>query len=158
MLRVITQAKPNWAICENVYGHIKLGLDSVLHDLEAIGYACQPFVIPALATGADHNRQRVFIVAYSAGNGQYESKAASGYGSPNEYSKKGPKENSNNERCSGLRFGVDREGCPIGRWGVKPPEVRVAAELPDRMDRNRMLGNAIDPLIAYEILRCIKAH
>jgi len=27
----------------------------------------------------------------------------------------------------------------------------------DRMDRNKSLGNAIDPMVAYEILRAISA-
>lgn len=158
MHRVIAQAKPHWVICENVYGHIKLGLDSVLHDLEALGYACQSFVIPALGTGANHNRDRVFIVAYAASNGLNESEAAGGDGQADEHSQKGTNENSDNEGCRSLRFGVDWQGNPIGRWGTKPPPLRVDDELPDRMDRNKMLGNAIDPMIAYELMRCVKAH
>ena len=156
MFRVITQAKPTWAICENVYGHIKLGLDSVLHDLESIGYACQSFVIPALATGANHNRERVFIVAHSTSNGQHEGKTSTCDGKANEHSEKRKDENSNNEGFCGLRFGVDGFGNPIGRWGVKPPALRVDDELPGRMDRNRMIGNSIDPMIAYEILKTVK--
>ena len=157
MFRIITQAKPTWAICENVYGHVKLGLDCVLHDLESIGYACQSFIIPSLATGANHNRERVFIVAHSASNGQHESKASSSNGEADEYSEKRKNEDCNNERFSGLRFGVDRFGNSIGRWGIEPPALRVDDELPNRMDRNRMIGNAIDPMIAYEIMRFIKA-
>lgn len=157
MFRIIAQAKPTWAICENVYGHVKLGLDGVLHDLESIGYSCQSFVIPALATGANHNRERVFVVAHSASNGQHESKASASDGEANEHSEKRENKDRNNEGCGGLRFGVDRFGNSIGRWGVKPPALRVDDELPGRMDRNRMLGNAIDPMIAYEIMRFIKA-
>jgi DNA (cytosine-5)-methyltransferase 1 len=157
MLRIITQAKPTWAICENVYGHIALGLDCVLHDLESIGYACQPFIIPALCTGANHNRERVFIVAYSAGDGFNAGQAPGSHGKANEYSSKGQKENSNNERCGSLRFGVDWRGNQIGRWGIESPPLRVDDELPNRMDRNRMLGNAIDPMIAFEIFKAIIA-
>lgn len=157
MLRVITQAEPTWAVCENVYGHIRLGLDSVLHDLEAIGYACQPFSIPALSTGANHNRDRVFIVAYSASNGRNGGKAASGNGKANEHSQKRQDKDCNNEGRGGVRLGMDWQGNKIGRWGVKPPPLRVDAELPRRAHRNRMIGNAIDPWIAYQILRCIRA-
>lgn len=155
MFRVIAQAKPTWAICENVYGHIALGLDCVLHDLESIGYACQPFVIPALSTGANHNRERVFIVAPSAGNGLDESAATGSNGKADEYCAQGSEENSHNEGCGGLRFGVDWRGNPIGRWGIEPPALRVDDELPNRMDRNRMLGNAIDPMIAFELFKAI---
>jgi DNA-cytosine methyltransferase len=125
MCRIIAQAKPTWAICENVYGHIALGLDCVLHNLEAIGYTCQPFVIPALSTGANHNRERVFIVAYAASNGCNESATTGSDDATNEYSAQGKEENSNNERCGGLRFGVDWRGCAIGRWGIKPPPLRL---------------------------------
>ena len=158
MRRVIAQAKPDWAICENVYGHITLGLDSVLHDLESLGYTSQPFVIPALATGANHNRERVFIVAHTTSNGRDESKTTSGNGKTNDNSEKRQDEDSDHERRGGLRFEMDRGSIPIRRRGTEPPPLRVDDELPRRMDRNRMLGNAIDPMIAYELLRCVAAY
>lgn len=158
MLRVIAQAKPTWVVCENVYGHLSLGLDSVLHKLEGIGYTTQPFVIPSLATGANHNRRRIFIVAYSTGNGRNEGKVSQSDGEENGNSQKGPNKNRYNERRGGLWVAVDRQGHPIGRRGTEPPPLRVDVELPRRMDRNRILGNAIDPMIAYEIFRCIDAY
>ena len=67
----IVQAKrPRWIVCENVAGHISLGLDQVLSDLEGEGYAIQPFVIPACAVDAPHRRDRVWIVANSDDAGQ----------------------------------------------------------------------------------------
>jgi len=157
MLRVIAQAESTWVICENVYGHITLGLDSVLHDLEALGYATQPFVIPALAAGANHNRERVFIVAYSASNGCDESPTARSYEAANDNIQSWQEENCNHERRSGLRLGVEwRSGTPWG-WGIEPTALRVDDGLPNRMDRCKSLGNAIVPQVAYEILRCIRA-
>lgn len=156
MFRVITQAQPTWAICENVHGHIRLGLDSVLHDLESIDYSCQPFVIPAQATGANHLRERVFIVAHSTSHGLNGSKTAKSNVAPNDNSKKRKKENLNNEGCSSLRFGMEGGSDSPGRRRTEPPALRVANELPNRMDRNRMLGNSIDPMIAYQIFKCIK--
>lgn len=38
-------------------------IDRVCSDLEAIGYAVQPVLIPACAVGAPHRRDRVFIIA-----------------------------------------------------------------------------------------------
>ena len=52
-------------LAENVAGHITMGLDEVLSDLEGQGYSARPFVIPACAIGAPHRRDRVWIVAYS---------------------------------------------------------------------------------------------
>ena len=69
-IRTIVEAKrPTWCVFENVYGHIKLGLDEVLSDLEAIGYATRPFVVPACAVNAPHKRNRVWIVGNAQHNG-----------------------------------------------------------------------------------------
>ena len=157
MRRIVAQAKPTWLICENVYGHVALGLDDVLYDLEGLGYAAQPFVIPALAAGANHNRERVFIVANATSDGCNESPTAGSYEAANDNRPRWQEEDCNHERRSGLRLGMDwRSGTPWG-WGAEPPALRVDDGLPDRMDRNRALGNAIVPQVAYEILRCIRA-
>jgi len=63
--RLVDELRPTWVIGENVAGHISMGLDDVLADLEAKGYACRTFVIPACAVGASHRRDRVWTVAYS---------------------------------------------------------------------------------------------
>lgn len=63
MLRVITDLRPAWVIGENVPGIVNLALDQVLFDLEAAGYAAQPFVVPACAVDAPHRRDRVAIIA-----------------------------------------------------------------------------------------------
>lgn len=67
MFAVIQAARPTWIIGENVAGHISMGLDKVLSDLEGEGYACRPFVIPACAVDAPHRRDRVWVVAHAAG-------------------------------------------------------------------------------------------
>lgn len=64
MLRVIDEARPAWVLGENVPGIIPMELDNVLSDLEAIGYACRPFTIPACAVDAKHRRDRLWIVAH----------------------------------------------------------------------------------------------
>jgi len=65
MLRVIDDAKPEWVLGENVAGIITLELDRVLSDLEGIGYAAWPLVIPACALDARHRRDRIWIVAHA---------------------------------------------------------------------------------------------
>jgi len=62
MLRVIREAKPTWIIGENVAGIITMELDNILSDLEGIGYAAWPLVIPACAVDARHRRDRVWII------------------------------------------------------------------------------------------------
>jgi DNA (cytosine-5)-methyltransferase 1 len=63
--RLVRELRPRWVICENVSGHIKLGLDEVLVTLEAEGYTVWPFIIPACSVDAPHKRDRVWIVAHS---------------------------------------------------------------------------------------------
>ena len=61
--RLIQEIRPAWVIAENVAGHINMGLDSVLADLESEAYQCQTFLIPACAVGAVHRRDRIWILA-----------------------------------------------------------------------------------------------
>jgi len=65
MLRVIKEANPNWIVGENVVGFVNMELDEALFDLETEGYETASFVIPACAIGAEHQRDRVWIVANS---------------------------------------------------------------------------------------------
>lgn len=65
MLRVVSEAKPDWVIGENVGGFINMGLDDCISDLENQGYEVQAFVIPACAVNAPHRRDRVWIVAHA---------------------------------------------------------------------------------------------
>lgn len=65
ILKIIAFKRPTWCIFENVYGHISLGLDSVLSDLEGEGYTTRTFVVPACGVNAPHKRNRLWIVAYT---------------------------------------------------------------------------------------------
>ena len=65
MFRLVKELRPTWIIGENVVGHITMGLDQVLIDLEGEGYATRPFVIPACAVDAQHRRDRVWVIAHS---------------------------------------------------------------------------------------------
>ena len=68
MFRLVKECRPTWVIGENVSGHIKLGLDTVLQDLESEGYTVRAFSISASSIGANHQRERVWIVAHSECN------------------------------------------------------------------------------------------
>lgn len=70
MARIIRQCNPTWVLAENVAGHITMGLDDVLSDLEGQGYSARPFVIPACSVGAPHRRDRVWIIAHANGKGE----------------------------------------------------------------------------------------
>ena len=63
----ISELRPRYAILENVRGHLSLGGLSVIGELAAIGYDAEWRIISAASVGANHRRDRIFIVAYPAG-------------------------------------------------------------------------------------------
>ena len=64
--RLVQECNPTWFVGENVSGHIKLGLDTVLQDLANEGYDTRTFVIPASSVGAWHKRERIWIIGHKA--------------------------------------------------------------------------------------------
>ena len=144
MLRIIEQARPSWVVAENVSGHITNGLDSVLHDLEGTGYTTRSVVIPAGAVGARHRRERCWIVAHRQSNGRHEGWANKGWG-----------------REGNAPRQEQRPGDVFSDIWELPLEAQFcggAHGIPDRVDRLTALGNAIVPQVAYQILRCLRAH
>jgi len=67
ILQIVAHKRPAFCVFENVYGHVSLGLDQVLLDLETQGYATRPFIVPACAVDAPHRRDRVWIIANASG-------------------------------------------------------------------------------------------
>jgi DNA (cytosine-5)-methyltransferase 1 len=67
--RLIKELRPSWVIGENVSGHVKLGLDTVLENLESEGYSSRTFSISASSVGANHQRERIWIVANARQHG-----------------------------------------------------------------------------------------
>ena len=72
MLRVIRECRPTWVLAENVSGHIKLGLEEVLLDLESESYQSQVFHVGAVAKDAPHRRMRLWIVAWNSNSENVE--------------------------------------------------------------------------------------
>ncbi len=78
-IRVISELKPSYVICENPPGILSLEngkpFQQILYALENEGYLIELYNIPACSVGAWHRRERIWIIAYldSIGcvNGQY---------------------------------------------------------------------------------------
>jgi len=170
MLRVIDGAKPAWLIGENVAGIVTMELDNILSDLESLGYAAWPLVIPACAVDARHRRDRVWIVAHAnCGRGGQRDTQERGFSKPDP-------------ECAGLGEDVadaaSQRGClreahgqdagdarqspctwkDEREWFAESGMGRVAHGIPHRAHRLRGLGNAIVPQVAYEIIRAIPPH
>ena len=140
--KIVAHKRPTWCVFENVYGHIGLGLDQVLFDLESEGYASRTFVVPACGVDAPHRRDRLWIVADADSARLQGRQNARDIGQGWSQRKKQP------SRCSKRTDWQD--------WTVEPSVGRVAHGIPKRVDRLRGLGNAIVPQIAQRIGETIK--
>ena len=181
ILSIVQRKRPSWCVFENVYGHVSMGLDEVLSDLEGESYAARPFIVPACAVDAPHRRDRVWIVArnvayaeslHSNGSGEHsqqgqrqEPKLGDGGSSDDvaDSNSAGLQGRQNARDTSQSRAQRDKQSArrserPDGQnWLPEPAVGRVANGIPRRVDRLRGLGNAIVPQIAMRIGQTIKA-
>ena len=67
---IVAQKRPAWCVFENVYGHVSMGLDTVLSNLEADGYATRAHIVPACGVDAPHRRDRIWIIAHANSQGE----------------------------------------------------------------------------------------
>jgi len=61
--RIIEEVEPTFLFLENVPGHLSLGFDTVVSDLEALDYQVAAGLFTAAEVGASHKRERLFILA-----------------------------------------------------------------------------------------------
>ena len=73
----IRHLRPRFVVLENVAGHRSMGFNSVLADLAGIGYDAQWCSLRASDVGAPHRRERLFVVAHTAGDGWDEGRPES---------------------------------------------------------------------------------
>jgi len=166
MFGIIRTSRPTWILAENVAGHVTLGLDQVLADLEGEDYAVQPIIVPACAVDAPHRRDRVWILGNSKkrsgnerGRGCNENRELQ-ISEPRNASREIAFTNSDNARrvkqwrTKSIQSELVAAECG-NRWSAEPNVGRVAHGIPRRVDRLRGLGNAIVPQVAYEIIKAM---
>jgi DNA (cytosine-5)-methyltransferase 1 len=147
MLRVIQEARPTWIIGENVVGIANLALDQVCIDLEGEGYEVEPIIVPACSVGANHKRDRIWIVANSSSVKVEERKL--------ETSGNRPQSLGHNRECCGKDGVFGGESKERDAFRDDPRVLRMANGIPNRVDRIKGVGNSIVPQVASEIIRCI---
>ena len=130
MLRVIEAVRPRWVIGENVAGHITMGLDEVLSDLEGAGYTSRCYVIPAVAADAPHRRDRVWIVAHADSEGEPD-------GTKHEQWLAGAKDVGDTRRRSAdvANAGCERQGAEISRSGGQSVDRAATGQRTEARDR-----------------------
>ena len=77
MARIISEVRPKYAFVENSPMLVTRGLERVLADLTAMGYDSRWGVISAADIGANHKRERIWIVANSNSNSDFWSQSPS---------------------------------------------------------------------------------
>lgn len=173
MFNLVKKYRPSWVIGENVAGHINMGLDNVLSDLESEAYTVRTFIIPAVAVNAKHRRDRLWIVAHAE---SFNDRGSSGKlckedgrpidelraksGGSSEASETVANSTSKRQQGQGQPFKPKRskkkenrkanialtsgKGCA---WPVEPSVGRVVNGLPDVSHEIGSLGNAVVPQI-----------
>jgi len=172
--KAIRILQPDYAIMENVRGHLSLGFKEVLKDLAHIGYDAEWQVIPASSVGAPHKRERLIIVAYPKGKQRNGRRHLKDSGTTQEretiqkqtrrssrslaYAKSGNGRNTESQcvvTSSRQTTKSRKQNSPkrpkIYRWKSEPNVGRVADGVPSRVDRLKGLGNAIVPQVAQLI-------
>lgn len=146
--RLIGELRPRYAIVENVAALLYRGIDVVLADLAEIGYDAEWHCIPACAVGADHRRDRVWIVAYPEGERR---------GSILQESGLFQEAVQRSTRLAGDRRTFYAADAKRVLRETEPGLDRVADGIPDRIHRCKGVGNAVYPDIPEIIGRAIMA-
>ena len=149
---IIKRKRPTFCVFENVYGHISMGIDEVLSDLEGAEYSTRAFVVPAVACDAPHRRDRVWIIGRNMADTSSKRLQGSQRLRKNEEEVGERRESANGSASQRSNDGRGQANL----WLPEPPVGRVAHGVSRRVDRLRGLGNAIVPQIAQRIGQTIK--
>lgn len=171
--RLIGEIRPRFVIVENVAALLGRGLGRVLGDLAALGYDAEWHCIPASYVGAPHQRDRVWIVAYSQ---KFSDSCTSHNGISSQYFRSQGKFGGNNLRenfsnaynsastrqlANGWEVYSFSESIRFNRsnssewWASEPSVGRVAYGVPNIVERLGGYGNAVVPQIPEIIGRAI---
>lgn len=125
MRDVIDELRPGYVLLENVAAHLGRGFAGVLSDLDALGFDAEWSTVTACSVGAAHTRRRLLVVAYPHRDGE-------------------PVFPVDGQAPRMSTTSGDR-----GRWGIPTSDdIRADDGLPNRVDRLRLLGNAVVPGVA----------
>ena len=100
---IVKRKRPTWCVFENVYGHVTMGLDQVLHEMALEGYATQTFIVPACGINAPHKRDRLWIVGNTEHDGSLTSKIGGGDKKDSRGSSQGQNKTEQSSRTSGRK-------------------------------------------------------
>ena len=140
MHRIIGEVRPDYVVIENSPLLRKRGFEYVIHGLSEIGYDAQWQCLQGTFLGLQQRRERIYIIAYPEGKfGEWE-----------------PPKSVFREPYLPWELGGVYPGWG-DRWCIPEPRTFGSANgIPDLMDRNKCVGNAVQPLMAQYLFECIK--
>lgn len=131
-LRIFSEVKPIYGIIENSPALLTRGLSEILYEFAKIGYDAEWQNLCGYQFGIPQRRKRIYIILYSSciGNRMEEGEIFSRWHKP-----------------------------LYPAWGYSEPKVYGMADVvPNRVDKHRALGNAVQPIIANYLFECIKIN
>jgi len=143
---VVRAVRPRYVLVENVAALVRdsRAFGTVLADLHHLGFDAEWATVRASDHGAPHNRERVFIVAHPQGVGAWDRLGTRRVGAAPLATRGLP----------GLAVHERRRAAD--QWLEREPRVdRLVDGVPHRMDRLRVLGNAVVPAVAEHFGRLI---
>ncbi len=159
IVRLAKETKAEWIFLENVPNIRTKGLGTVLQTLANSGYDCRWCALSASDVGANHKRERWFLLAHAKGDRRPEGlsdlrRCSEGVqsGEGHQPSSGGPHmadtESEQSRRLFVTRIHENTGPASDGRgqtawWSIEPNVGRVAHGVPKRVDRLRALGNAV---------------
>jgi len=156
MARIIGEVEPAFAFIENSPMLRTRGLGVVLQDLAKMGYDAEWGVLSAASVGANHKRERMWIVARRKDILSHTK--LHGFGWRKQQQESSEEEirsfpNTNVSQCKGgsISSGVHAENTYARntRWWETEPDVgRVVDGMASRVDRLKAIGNGQVPLCA----------
>jgi DNA (cytosine-5)-methyltransferase 1 len=165
-IRVVRLVRPTWVLVENVPGLRSAAsgrlFGGILADLAACGFDAEWDCIPASAVGAHHQRDRLWLVAYSNDTGCQEQQWPLPVGTQLrsvERQRSTDVADADERRRHGRtgQFGQGRwrEPADCGWWEPESPFRGVVDGVPRRVDRLRGLGNSVVPQVVEHVGRMI---
>lgn len=144
VLRITGIIRPRFLFMENVAAIVNNGLGTVLADLSALGYDSEWLCLRASDCGANHGRDRWFLLGFNTNSGDANRK---GYGQEKDFlPKKREASQDFKEGCIGQsELGTIDD---VERFSSYPEALRKLHGIPNRFHRLKGLGNAQVPLQA----------
>ncbi len=163
MARIIGEVRPRYAFVENSPMLVRRGLSTVLGDLAKMGYNARWGVLGAASVGANHQRDRIWIVGVDRDSNRNHERA--------QREICGGKIANTGRVCAEMAHADSTQrqrnqrpkrkeqeypyACSPSWWETEPNLDRVADGVPARVDRLKAIGNGQVPLCAATAWRLL---